>query len=325
MKKKMSMRERAKQKAEKNMNRGGNRAVNFPEGAEVIKPKKGPYRWDIIPYVVKVDTHPEVEKGDYWYQRTFFIHFNVGPENKVVICPRTIKKPCPICEHVKELFNSGEDDDIALAKDIKAKERELYNIINLDDEDKGVQLLEMSYHLFGKALDEEIYEGDEELGGFAELEGGKTLVVAFRKKKLGANDFYEVRKIDFEDREDYEESILEQAHDLDAMFQIKTYEELQKELFGLPVEESEDEEEEEKPKPKKTTKKKKELKPDDDDDEEEEEEEEESKPKKKSKRSKKLKKSDKCPYGGTFGEDVDELDECEECEVWTECQEKSEE
>jgi hypothetical protein len=251
-KKKSSMREKAKKKAEKSLSRGGNRMLNTPEGTEFLKIKdKGPYHLDILPYIVSVDTHPEAEKGEQWYQRTYFSHYGIGPEEKAVVCPKTIKKPCPICEHVKELYNSDDESDRKLAGEIKAKERELYNVIDLNDQDKGVQLFEMSYHNFGKALDEEIQEGDEELGDFAELEGGLTLVTTFRKKKLGQNTFFEARKIEFEEREEYDESILEDVYDLDTLFTFKSYEELQKELFGLAdVEEAEEPEEEAEEKPK---------------------------------------------------------------------------
>lgn len=342
-KKKSSMREKAKQKAEKNMNRGGNSLLALPEGANIIKPKnKGPYNWDVIPYKITVDTHPEASKGDLWYQRTYFAHFNVGPDNNAVLCPKTIKQKCPVCEHVKELFNSGEDDDVALAKDMKAKERELYNVIDLDDQDKGVQLLDISYHLFGKALDEEIHEGEDELADFAELSGGKTLSVAFRKKKLSGNEFFETRKIEFEDRDDYDEDILDDVFDLDSLLNIKSYEEIEKLLYGVDEtdgdeEEKEEEEEEEDKKSKKSAggkkkdssankkksagKKKKQQDEDENDDEDEKSKKKKSSGKKKST----SKKKNECPHGGEFGVDTDELDECENCDLWTECQEKWEE
>jgi hypothetical protein len=358
MAKKSSMRDKAKKKAEKNMNRTGGGYLNTPEGAEFIKVKgKGPYNWDIIPYKVNVSNHPEVGKGEEWYQRTIFVHYNIGSDNKAFICPKTIGKPCPICEYVKELFNSDEEENIELAKQIKAKERELYNIIDLDDQEKGVQLFEYSYHLFGKALDEEVNEGDDDLAGFAELEGGKTLEVHFRKKKLGKNEFYEVRKIDFEDREEYEKDILEDAYDLDSLLKVQGYDFLQKALFDAPLEEEEDKEDDkeddddgdEPKKPskkksdkkadKKTAKKPKKSKDDDDDDDGKDNDDNDDKSSKKSSKKKPEKKSEKksskksskkkseneCPHGGTFGEDTDELDECEDCDMWTECQEKYEE
>lgn len=342
-----SMKDKAKKKAERNMNRGGSSYLALPENTERFKPKKGTFNLDFLPYRVTVDTHPEVDEGEFWYQRTFFVHYGIGSDSNAFICPKTIKKPCPICDHVKELFNSDNDEDVELAKNIKAKERELYNVINLDDQDKGVQLFEYSYHLFGKALDEEINEGDDDLGGFAELEGGKTVSVSFRKKTFGKNEFFETRKIEFDERDDYDEDILDDVYDLDELLVIKDYKTLQKALYDLDDEDTDDEEEEEEKeeKPKKSSKKsskkadkkssKSSKKSEKDDEEDEEDEEEEEKPKKsKSKKSSKKSSTKKkgkkkvgakeCPHGHTFGEDVDEYDECGDCEKWADCQEASE-
>jgi hypothetical protein len=342
-KKKSSMRDKAKRRAERNMNRGGAMYLDLPEGTEQFRPKKGTYSLDVIPYKVSVSNHPEAEKGELWYQRTIWVHFSIN--NKSYLCPRTINKPCPICEQVKDLYNSDDQADRKLAGDIKAKERELYNVIDLDDQDKGVQLFNISYHLFGKALDEEINEGKDEYGGFAELEDGKTLSVRFGEKSIGGGKpFVEATRIDFEDRDDYDEDILDDVVDLDSILVVESYENLQKALYETDdadeedddEDEDEDEEEEDETEKKKknvkksgkksskknhdTTgkkkgKKSKESSRDSDDTDEDEEEEKDKKKKDKKK------KSPKCPHGGTFGEDFDTLEDCDECKFWTECSE----
>jgi len=345
-KKSGGMREKAKKKAERNMNRGSNFKLDLPEGVELYQPNStGPYHWDIIPYVVQSSTHPEVEKGEMWYQRTYYVHHNLGEDgNKSVVCPRSVNKPCPICEHVRGLFNSEDEDDRELAKTMKAKERELFNIIDLDNQDDGVRIMEYSYHLFGKILDEEINEADEEVADFAELEGGKTLKVKFRKKKLGQNPFYEAKSIDFEDREDYDDDILEEVYDLDNLLIIRSYDELTKLVAGAeeiedeeseekePEDEEEEEEEEEKPKKKgksssakkKSSSGKKSSKKKDDDDDDDDEEEKENKSKKAGRKptgkKKKGKDKNKCPAGGEFGVDTNEFDECKDCDLWTACE-----
>jgi hypothetical protein len=363
--KKNSMASKAKNRAKRNQTGGG--LVTPPTGISKFQPKKGTFNLDILPYVVSVKNHPEVSKGELWYQRTYWAHFGLGSDGKMaVICPKTINKPCPICEYVKSLFDSEEEESIEMAKRIKAKARELYNVIDLDDQDKGVQIFDYSYHLFGKALEEEINEGPEEWAGFADLEGGYTLETRFRKGSMGgSSSFFEVAKINFEERDDYDEEILEQVHDLDKLIQVKSYDELKAALFGTDEEEEEEEvtteeeddededeeEEEEKPKKgksssKKSSKDKKQNKKDEeedededeDEDEEEDEEEEDEKPKKKSssgkrkptkpssKKSGKGKgKKNKCPGGGEFGVDTGELDECDDCDLWPECEDANEE
>ena len=357
-----SMRERAKQRAEeRQQSSGGGMKFIFPEGHEVkfFQPKKGTSTLDIIPYEVTVDNHPEgLEAGDLWYRRTIWVHFGIGAEDKSYLCLKTIGKRCPICDARAQMLKDGDADE-ELIKSLKPKERELYNVIDLDDEKAGVQLWDMSYHLFGKILEDEIREGDEDLAGFADLQDGKTIKVRFGEKKIGKNAFLEATRIDFVDRDDYDEDILEDVLDLDAILNILPYEKL--EAVFLEVEEADtptkgkdsknkkssddeeeeeddtppsrkkkdsgkkkkqDDEEEEEEKPSRRSKKKPEPEPED-----EEEEEEEEKPKK-GKDSKKKKSSDddeECPEGGTFGEDCDTLDECADCDLWEQCKEKQDE
>ena len=357
-----SMRERAKQRAEeRQQSSGGGMKFIFPEGHDVkfFQPNKGTSTLDIIPYEVTVDNHPEgLEPGDLWYRRTIWVHFGIGAEDKSYLCLKTIGKRCPICDARAQMLKDGDADE-ELIKSLKPKERELYNVIDLYDEKAGVQLWDMSYYLFGKMLEDEIREGDEDLAGFADLQDGKTIKVRFGEKKIGKNAFLEATRIDFVDRDDYDEDILEDVLDLDAILNILPYEKL--EAVFLEVEEadtptkgkdskkkksSDDEEGEEDDTPpsrkkKESGKKKKQdeeekeekpsrrskKKPEPEPEEEEEEEEEEEKPKK-DKDSKKKKSSDDeedCPEGGTFGEDCDTLDECADCDLWEQCKEKQDE
>lgn len=361
-----SMRERAKQRAEeRQQSSGGGMKFIFPEGHEVkfFQPKKGTSTLDIIPYEVTVDNHPEgLEPGDLWYRRTIWVHFGIGAEDKSYLCLKTIGKRCPICDARAQMLKDGDADE-ELIKSLKPKEREIYNVIDLDDEKAGVQLWDMSYHLFGKILEDEIREGDEDLAGFADLQDGKTIKVRFGEKKIGKNAFLEATRIDFVDRDDYDEDILKDVLDLDAILNILPYEKL--EAVFLEVEEADtpkkgdkkssskkqkdeeeeededddtpprrkkdsgkkkkqDDEEEEEEKPSKRTSKKKEPEPEEEEEEEEDDEEEEEKSAK-SKSKKKSSDDDECPEGGEFGEDCDTLDECADCDLWEACKEKQDE
>jgi len=61
------------------------------------------------------------------------VHYQVHPENKYLICPRTasIGKPCPICERVNELYDSKIPENESLAGIIRAKKRAYFNIVGL--------------------------------------------------------------------------------------------------------------------------------------------------------------------------------------------------
>jgi len=221
-----SMKDRVRKRAEVHKNRGGLDTLALPEGVELYKPEKGSVEFDIIPYMVTADNHPEVKKGEIWYERTYLAHRNVGPEEKFLVCPRTIGKRCPICEEHQKL-NKDPDADEAVVKGLRAKERELFNVV-MKDGDGSVMLLDISVFLFGLKLEQEILEGDEENASFAELKGGKTLKVRWEQKSMGTNKFVEAGRIDFKDRDDIGEDALDLAVDLDKALKILSYEEIEK-------------------------------------------------------------------------------------------------
>jgi hypothetical protein len=218
--------DKIRHRAESRRNLGGLDTLQLPEGVELYKPEKGPVEFDILPYVVSVDNHPEVKKGEQWYQRNYLAHRNVGPEEKFLICPRTIGKRCPICEeHQKLKKDPNAEEEVVDA--LRAKERELFNVV-MKDGDGSVMILDISTFLFGRKLEEEIREGDEANAAFAELSGGKTLKVRWESKSMGTNKFVEAGRIDFVDREDIDPAALEAAVDLDKAMKILSYEEIDK-------------------------------------------------------------------------------------------------
>ena len=328
-KRRARMGDRARRKAEKAMiqNSGGS-YLNLPRGTEIYKPKKGTQTLAIVPYEVKTKNHPEADVGELWYQRDIYVHYNVGIDEKAVICPKTIGKSCPICKYLSAL-KKDPDADEEIIKALKPKHRELYNVINLDEDSDKVLLFEISYYNFGDKLDEEIREGKPEWADFAEVEEGFALSIRFKEKQLGQNKYLQASRIDFEERDDYTEEILEQAFDLDSLLNILSYDDIEKILHGEPEDiDDEDEEEEEKPSRRSSKRKKEETSDEDEeetsddtsDDDDEDEEDEEEKPAKRSRRSK-----GKCPYGYKFGADVDNEDECENCKKWDDCMDAFEE
>ena len=221
-----SMRDRIRKRAESRRNMGGLDTLALPEGVELYKPEKGVEEFDIIPYKVTAENHPEVKAGELWYERTYLAHRNVGPEEKFLICPRTIGKRCPICEEYQKLKRDPDADEDIVAG-LKAKERELFNVVTKDG-DGSVMLMDISVFLFGKKLEAEILEGDESNASFAELKDGKTLKVRWEQKTMGKNKFVEAGRIDFVDRDDIDEAALDMAVDLDEAMKILSYEEIEK-------------------------------------------------------------------------------------------------
>ncbi len=277
-----SMRDRVRKRAETRRNLGGLDTLTLPDGVEFYKPEKGTEEFDILPYRVSVDTHPEVKKGELWYERTYLAHRNVGPDEQFLVCPRTIGKRCPICEEHQRL-KKDPDVEEEVVEALRPKERELFNVV-LKDGKGEVQVLDISTFLFGRMLEEEIRNGDVDVAGFAELKGGKTLKVRWSERSMGKQKFVEANRIDFLDRDDFDADTLDAVVDLDAALKILTYEEIDK-IFQAgsaeddegkgTTEEEEGAEEEEKPARRVVGKKSVAKK---DEPEEEEEEEEEAEP-----------------------------------------------
>lgn len=304
---------------------GGARVLDLSdhEKVEFFVPKKGKNIIDIIPYEVKSNNHPKgLKPGDLDYLLDYFVHYEVGPAKDRFVClARTFGKPCPICEEIDALKDQGVDpDDIDR---LKPKRRVLYNIIDLAEEDKGIQLFESSHFLFEKELLEEA-GSDEEMIVFSDLEDGASIKFRASEKSFGKNTFMEFKSFSFEDRDEpYEDSIIDDAYSLDELLVIPSYNTVRDSFHGVDVSD-EDEEEEEKPKSKKpdksSTKRSKPKVDEEDDEPEDDEEEEEEKPKGK-KSSKEKSAKGKCPAGHKFGKDCDDYDDCVECDCWDECSE----
>ena len=254
---------------------------------------------DFLPYEVTDPKHPDKNvdlgiamKGDLWYKRPYWIHRNVGSENETVVCLRSVKKPCPICEHRAKLAKEGaEQEDL---KVMNSSLRNLYNIVPLNSKDAEAvpHVFDIAQTLFQDLLNDELEE-KEEYEVFPDLEEGYTLKIRFSKEKIGKNVYAEAKKIEFEEREEqYEEATLSDVANLDEILKVYSYEELKAKFFEIEEEEdageledADDDEEDERP-TRKRGKKPIHKRPSKEEDEEEEEEpdeedEEEEPPRKK--------------------------------------------
>lgn len=321
-----SMRQKARERAQSRESAGGVHYLNMPEDHEFFKVVKGRNNFSILPYEISVDNHPYVEKGELWYQRTMWVHYNVGIEEKTEICLlKTFKEKCPICERRMELMRS-EDSNDEEADELKPKQRELFNVLNEDDE---IQLLYISHFNFGKLLEEEILE-DEDCGGFADIEDGHSLSVRFKMETFAGNKFLKASKIDFKSRKDLKESILDDVLDLDAVMVPKSYDDLYNAFWDVEKEdrtEKRGHDEKSEKKSSRSRKKRSEKKEPEKKEPEKEKAPAKKAPAKKAKpKAKPKEKKLECPEDGiTFGKDYDEYECCDDCDIRKECEGSSEE
>lgn len=279
---------------------GRSSTLILPEGIKTFYPKKkGTMELDIIGYEVSCNNHPDnVPAGTYYYRRPYKVHYGVGPDNKVIVCPTTIGKPCPICEKVTKLKEDYEDNEKEI-KDIHAKQSCLFNILNVDDE---VEIFDWSIGKFANQLRDELRdeETDSDDCGFYDIVNGRTLRVRFKESSWQSNKFLEANKIEFIERDDIPDDIADKALDLDKLLKILSYDEIKKLFYGIDDNEDEEEDSDEEKSVRKKSSRRDKIEEDDDEEDDEEdgidygdEDDEEEAPKKKqSRRSSKKSKSE---------------------------------
>lgn len=247
----------AKRRVETHDSGGGSKYIKLPEGYSFMQIKAGKYRLDFMSYEVKKGKgdpggNPYFEKGELAFERTFFVHRGIGPNQDWHLCAaKTFGEPCPICEfRAKQARDPNADEEVL--KELAPKERQIWLVKDLADPD-SMYVMEASYHLFGKALDAKIAAGDEDDGYefFADPVDGLTVRVNFEQSDRGK--WVEATDIEFRPRrEKYDADIVEEMPDLDSMLIATPYDKLKKIFLQTGETESEvDEDEDEKPAKKK--------------------------------------------------------------------------
>ena len=322
--------------------------LNLPKDLKLFKEEVGRVKLDIIPYIVSNDLHPDANpdivdsahKGNPWYKRPVWVHHNIGIENDTLVCLKSIRKKCPICEQRDKQFREGMD-----ASDVtpKAQLRNLYVVIPLGHKDyeEEMHIWEISNGNFQKELDDELAE-DPSMGIFPDPEQGKTLSIRFSEESFNKNKYAAASRIDFKDREGYDEDIMEEAPNLDDIFTVLTYKDLEMRFMEIEEEDIQKDDvdkEEEVTSPRRSFRKRKTAEPEDTTSEDGGGDDDEPEPEKSSvpadelpkERTRKRKTSgkdngkEKCPYDHKFGKDWDEFEDCDDCGIFDACSAKNEE
>lgn len=246
----------ARETAEKMQSGFSSSTINMPEGMSSFRlTSAGTKKLDIIPFVTG-DGNPFCDADMAYWERTYYAHRGVGPNEEMVVCrSRTANEPCPVCEYRAKLAKDP-DADPKLVEGLNPKRRQLFCVIDPSEPEKGVQIWDISYHLFGKLLAERLAEAEEDSGweNFYHPVKGKRLRLTVREETMGSNKFFTVSAIDFIDRKPYEMDIIEKAPCLDEILKLKSYDELKALLYQTPRGDDSDEDVEEAPKAKKASK-----------------------------------------------------------------------
>ena len=168
-----------------------------------------------------------------------------------------------------------------------------------------------------------------------DLEGGFDIRVRWEKESFAGNDFFSAGNISFVERDDLDESILDEVVDLDKVLVVKSYKDLQNIFLELDDEESGDNKETEKEEVKPPSRQRKSAEPEKEAEPEkstrrsrtekkEEPEPEPEKPARRRRNAEPEKPVNPCPSGFVFGDDFYTKTPCEKCEVFDECADKFE-
>jgi hypothetical protein len=176
--------------------------------------------------------------GDF-YRETGY-HRKLGPaRDKSAVC--LIKEGferCPVCELVRELWKTKNAEDVELAKSIKRQDRVYYNIIDLTDKPKGVQV-----YISGTDVLEQLlgYCANPKYGDISDPVNGRNVEIVFtegKNTKSGWNS-YDIQPDP--DRTPVEnEEWLQQLQDLNAAIKPLPYEKMEALLMGESVPEGEE-------------------------------------------------------------------------------------
>ncbi len=157
--------------------------------------------------------------------------------DKNVHCPG--RQTCPICKYVSQLYDSKTEENVELARKIKAKKRFYFNVIARDHKDPqtgemkknvGPLVFSCGIKLFEKILGTFV---DPDFGDLTDLADGWDFKVVKKEKEGYPNyDDSRARPKQSPASEDVSEvkKWMENLHDLQALVQRKTPEELKSEL-----------------------------------------------------------------------------------------------
>jgi len=196
--------------------------------------------WKGKEYEVGAGKNPNADPGVEHYERTYFLHKNIGPNREAYVCAaKTAGRRCPICDWMAKELKKEEPDDKTLGS-LKAQQRQLMNVVDTKEPDAGIQVFDNSTFNLGKAIDERVQEGDQlkgkdyrEYDFFADHNGddAKTLKFMVKEATFAGNKYNTVGSVDMIEREtEYGEKILKKLVCLDEIIVIEPYEKL-KEIF----------------------------------------------------------------------------------------------
>lgn len=235
---------------------GGKLCLKFPAKASRWEPKAaGTYMLEIYPFKAGKQFPVVADRGKWVPNCSFCWHRGVGPNKDTVLCPgRTYREKCFVCDYRAKMGQGPDKDkDVEKAlKDLMPKDRQLWNVYNHDEKEKGWQIFEISFYLFGKNISEKIgmsrpkdreryktywYPGKE----------GMTLKVLAKEESSPMGKFIDFSQIEFVERGPKLIARLDGLGDpwvLDGCLRTTPYDEVKQMFLAIGGDDDEDKDEE---------------------------------------------------------------------------------
>ncbi len=200
------------------------RAYRLPEGKSVIRIQQaGLRRFSFIPYTAgkgsKMAAPGRLVPGlPYW------VHNGIGPNEETFLCAaKMFQKPCAVCEQRARLLRDEDDSKEELIRSLSASQRELWNVLDMDDKDKGVQVWDYSDFLFFKYLRQKM-DAYKKYQMFADPDNGLILNINAAKAEKGP--WYVCSDIECDPRKALSDELLDQAVNFEGCLVETPYDEL---------------------------------------------------------------------------------------------------
>lgn len=220
-------------------------AYSIPADMEQYKfDKVGLTTLDVLPYVVGKN-NPKADEGKVHWERTYFVHSNMGPEQKdsYACLAKNFEKRCPVCDHLAKLRKTPNASEDAI-KALRPKQRQLFYFrVHQGKGEFTNYLYEASYYNgFGELLVNKLdaQPDDSPMHDFFHLDkDGMSLVVKSSQDSYNGRVFYPPTNIEMTPRRHaVPVEILDQLPCLDDLIIELSY----KELEALFLQESGDSE-----------------------------------------------------------------------------------
>lgn len=119
-------------------------------------------------------------------------HYEVGPDSRSFVCPAALDRNalCPIHQEIERLKASGDEDDRALAARMDVTIRYLYNVVDLDHPEFGIQTASFPV-VVHRAIRALIEDEDGEYGDITDPYEGYDLIIT--RTGEGLKTRYDVR------------------------------------------------------------------------------------------------------------------------------------